>query len=153
MAVTSFFGPYRWLSNFWYADIVVDGFTYKTVEHAFQCAKTLIPQEQAWIASALSPGEAKQRGGKVTLREDWDDIKVRIMKELLRQKFARHPGLGKRLVDTYPEQLMEGNNWGDRFWGVDSQTLEGENWMGRLLMDVRQELMEARHAEQDRDRR
>lgn len=72
-------------------------------------------------------------------RDDWYEIRVEIMLDLLRQKFA-HPELRQMLLDTGDAELLEGNNWGDVFWGVDQDTGEGQNWLGRLLMQVREEI-------------
>jgi hypothetical protein len=36
--------------------------------------------------------------------------------------------------------LVEGNRWGDQFWGVDLRTGLGENHLGKILMKVRDEL-------------
>ena len=60
--------------------------------------------------------------------------RIRAMRDLLAQKFS-DPVLRKRLAATAPLDLIEGNTWGDRFWGVYEG--EGENWLGRLLMEIR----------------
>lgn len=44
------------------------------------------------------------------------------------------------LIATGDAILREGNHWGDRFWGVDARTGEGENHLGRLLMELRAEI-------------
>jgi predicted NAD-dependent protein-ADP-ribosyltransferase YbiA (DUF1768 family) len=59
------------------------------------------------------------------------------METLLRQKFA-HPELRAKLKETNDAELVEGNWWGDRFWGVCRG--EGENHLGKLLMKIRAEL-------------
>jgi predicted NAD-dependent protein-ADP-ribosyltransferase YbiA (DUF1768 family) len=58
------------------------------------------------------------------------------MRSLLRQKFA-HPSMRERLLATGDEELIEGNWWGDTFWGVCNG--EGQNQLGKLLMRVRHE--------------
>ena len=125
---------YEFLSNFHPCIVVFEGHEYGTVEHAYQAAKTLDEAERAHVRSAPTPAEAKERGGKVAVRADWDDIKVDVMRALLQQKFS-DPDLWDLLAGTRPAALIEGNTWGDRFWGVcDGQ---GENWLGRLLMEIR----------------
>jgi ribA/ribD-fused uncharacterized protein len=126
--------PYDFLSNFHPAPVRLDGVEYPTVEHAYQAAKTLDDVERAHVRSAPTPAEAKTRGGQVTMRRDWNDIKVAVMRDLLRQKFADGV-LRERLLATAPHVLIEGNTWGDRFWGVCNG--EGQNWLGRLLMEIR----------------
>lgn len=73
---------------------------------------------------------------------DWDGRKVAIMRGLLREKFAPGSELAARLLATHPRALVEGNDWGDRFWGVCRG--QGENWLGRLLEQVRDELVVGR---------
>ena len=43
----------------------------------------------------------------------------------------------EKLLDTGNAELQEGNNWGDRYWGVDLKTGYGENRLGRIIMKVR----------------
>jgi len=136
-AIETFWGPHRFLSNFHPADVTLDGDRYRTVEHAYQAAKTLDDTERADIRAVLTPREAKALGQRVTLRQDWDYVKVNAMLDLLRQKFRQEPLKG-RLLATGDKRLIEGNTWGDTFWGVCDGV--GENWLGRLLMQVRGEL-------------
>ena len=126
--------PYEFLSNFHPATVRLDGVEYPTVEHAYQAAKTLDFSEREHVRSAPTPALAKERGQRVTVRRDWNDRKVAVMRDLLAQKFA-DPVLRERLAATTPLELIEGNTWGDRFWGVYEG--EGENWLGRLLMEIR----------------
>jgi predicted NAD-dependent protein-ADP-ribosyltransferase YbiA (DUF1768 family) len=57
---------------------------------------------------------------------------------LVLAKFVAHPDLRAKLLATGERPLVEGNHWGDRFWGVcDGQ---GENWLGRILVRVRDHL-------------
>lgn len=73
---------------------------------------------------------------------------MEIMLELLRLKFTRNPELGKLLIATGDALLEEGNKWHDNFWGDctcdDCRDIEGENWLGKLLMQVRDELSKGR---------
>ena len=107
------------------------------MEHAFQAAKTLDEDERRRIRNEPSAAGAKQRGKHATLREDWEQIKVGVMRDLLRQKFGTDP-LRSRLLKTGKSKLVEGNWWGDRFWGVCEG--KGENHLGLLLMEIREEL-------------
>ena len=60
------------------------------------------------------------------------------MKEIVTAKFEQNELLRQRLKETGTAYLIEGNTWGDTFWGkVDSK---GENHLGLILMDVREEL-------------
>ena len=136
--VQEFKDEYRFLSNFWPQAVVYEGVTYPTVEHAYQAAKTVVRAERAWILAQDTPGQAKRLGQRLTIRKDWDDIKVSVMTDLVGQKF-RDPELRERLL-TIEGGIIEGNYWGDRFWGVDLKTGTGENHLGKILMRIRETL-------------
>lgn len=133
-AIKSFNGPHRFLSNFWPSPVQMDGQWYRTVEHAFQAAKTVSGEHREAIRMCDTPGEAKRLGRQVPMWSDWNDIKINVMRDLLRQKFA-DPDLRAALLATGDAKLIEGNTWGDYFWGVCLG--EGMNWLGKLLMEVR----------------
>lgn len=143
MEITAFIGPYRFLSNFWPATVVLDGETYPTVAHAYQAAKTLSAECRAQIRGAETAAQARRLGRVVPRRPDWPQVKLRMMEELLRQKFSAGP-LRQQLAATGLALLVEGNTWGDVYWGVCRG--RGENHLGRLLMQVREELAGVRHA-------
>lgn len=132
--IESFQGEYRFLSNFWHVYVRYDGELYPTVEHAYQAAKTLNPEFRKAIAYATT-GEAKRMGRQVPMRPDWDSIKIDVMRDLLRQKFTEEPELRELLLATGDAELIEGNTWGDYFWGVCNG--EGQNNLGKLLMEIR----------------
>jgi ribA/ribD-fused uncharacterized protein len=132
--ISSFIGQYRFLSNFWPAVVQLDGMKYPTVEHAYQAAKTLNPTHREMVRTAYSPGAAKRLGRTVSMRPDWDRIKLQTMRNLVEQKF-QHSELREKLLATGDEELEEGNSWGDTFWGVSFG--HGQNHLGRILMDIR----------------
>lgn len=132
--ITSFNGDYRWLSNFWHARVILDGVSYPTVENAYQAAKTLVPLARERF-ERCTPGEAKRLGRKVKMRSDWERVKLAIMRDLIAQKFAPGSRLAASLLATGKAEIIEGNSWGDRFWGVCNGT--GQNHLGRLLMERR----------------
>ena len=78
---------------------------------------------------------AKRSGRNATMRPGWDAIKIDVMRKLLRLKFSPGSPLAIQLISTGTSKLVEGNTWGDRFWGVCGGT--GENHLGRLLMETR----------------
>ena len=89
------------------------------------------------VASMSLPGEAKRWGRNITLRADWEHVKLPIMLNLVRQKFANDP-LRAKLLGTGEHELIEGNHWNDTFWGVCRGV--GSNRLGKILMQVRAEL-------------
>ncbi|MEU4709462.1 NADAR family protein [Nocardia salmonicida] len=135
--ITEFRGRYAFLSNFAWCDMYGRR---TTVEHCFQAYKTESLTERNGILRASSPLEARRMGKTVTLRPGWEDIKVLIMQHHLAEKF-KDPYLEAKLLATGDLELIEGNHWGDRFWGVVDG--EGRNELGKLLMALRQELRNA----------
>jgi len=93
------------------------------------------------IRGLNSPGKAKRAGMKVALRPDWESIKNDIMLNLIREKF-KNPELKQKLIDTKDETLIEGNNWGDSYWGMIKENGQdiGQNMLGKMLMQVRKEI-------------
>lgn len=132
-----FRGDYAFLSNFQKCNIEFEGDVYPTVEHAFQAAKTFDKEERKRILSFASPVIAKRIGRRVRLRPDWENVKCDIMLELLQKKF-KNPALAEKLLATGDIELIEGNKYGDRFWGMVNG--EGKNILGKLLMEVRSDL-------------
>jgi ribA/ribD-fused uncharacterized protein len=135
--IDSFHGEYAFLSNYYDSPIFYDGILYPTVEHAFQAAKTTVFIQRIIIANKKTPGQAKCAGRKVTLRDNWDDIKLYIMKELIILKFT-NPKLKSALLNTKDAELIERNTWNDTYWGICNGI--GENHLGKILMEVREML-------------
>lgn len=138
--ISEFRGSYSFLSNFYLCPVMFEGDLYPSSEHAFQAAKTVDPIIRRRVAVQAKPGLAKQLGRKVPLREDWIEVRVQVMTEILRDKFSRNQKLRSKLLATGDADLVEGNTWGDTFWGVCRG--EGENKLGQALMRVRAELLE-----------
>ena len=135
--IDSFHGECAFLSNYYDSPIFYDGILYPTVEHAFQAAKTTVFIQRIIIANKKTPGQAKCAGRKVTLRDNWDDIKLYIMKELIILKFT-NPKLKSALLNTKDAELIERNTWNDTYWGICNGI--GENHLGKILMEVREML-------------
>lgn len=132
--INRFVGDYRFLSNFYPVEIYFENEWYHSVEHAYQAAKTLNLDLRKSIQNAPAPQLAKSLGRKLPLREDWEKVKIGIMWALVSQKF-QYATLRMLLNSTKPHELVEGNWWGDKFWGVCNGV--GENHLGKILMSVR----------------
>lgn len=145
--IDSFSGQYYFLSNFYpsciYLKVQEDWIVCRTVEHAFQASKTIYPRQQLEIISAETPGKAKRLGRQLILRNDWEDIKVNVMKQFLMQKFA-DVDLRIKLLATGDEELVEGNYWHDNFYGdcrcEKCKNIQGKNILGTLLMEERERI-------------
>lgn len=137
-SIEGFSGAYRYLSNFWPAEVYFDGEIYPSVEHAYQAAKTLNLEQRRVIREQIMPAHAKRLGRAVDMREDWDDIKDDVMYNLVRQKFTKDEVLRAALLSTGDCYIEETNHWGDTYWGKCNGV--GFNTLGHILMRVREEL-------------
>lgn len=142
--IRHFNGDHAFLSNFYPSPVTYEDLEYPTVEHAYQAAKSTDQEVRLKVQALATPGAAKRAGRRIKRRKDWFAINLGIMTDLLRQKFTRYPELGDLLLATGECELIEGNDWGDDFFGMvkDKKTGEwrGENQLGRMLMLVRSEL-------------
>lgn len=132
------------------------GFRAVTAEHAYQAEKLTDPHHHELVAGAgadwddirpWASGLASKRRVEelikqgAVLREDWDKVKVVTMLAVVRRKFIANPGIAEMLIATGEQPLVEGNNWGDTFWGVSPIVGgTGENQLGNILVQVREEL-------------
>ena len=137
--INEFRGDNYFLSNFYEADVEYNGLTYKNNEAAFQAQKVTDPEEQKKFTE-LAPNKAKALGRRVKLREDWEEVKVGIMHDIVLNKFTQNKELKAKLLNTKDSKLIEGNTWNDTFWGVSSKTGKGRNELGKILMQVREEI-------------
>jgi len=142
--INEFQDKYRFLSNFWLVSLEFEGATYPSVEHAYQAAKTInMELREPFWKEYMTPGKAKRLARTLTLRGDWEDIKVDIIRQLVEQKF-QIPHLKEKLLATCNQELVEGNRWHDNFWGnclcSNCQNIRGRNHLGKILMEIRDEL-------------
>ena len=162
--IKGFDGEYGFLSNFYEmpvrinVDIYDDDMktdmplgnlevTFPTSEHAFHAFKVLKDWRtirQSEVSKFLdfvkyeTPGKAKRAGRSVSMDvELWNAVKNDVMRFVLNNKF-RNVVLKKKLLDTGNAYLEETNTWGDTYWGVCNG--EGENNLGKLLMDIREKI-------------
>jgi len=133
--INEFKGKYYFLSNFYSAPVEYNGLKYLNNEAAFHAQKDL---SRAKEFVNLPPNEAKRLGRRVSLRKDWEDVKIDIMYEINVAKFTQNKDLKVKLLKTGNAQLIEGNTWRDTFWGVCND--EGRNELGKILERVRSEL-------------
>jgi len=140
MAINSFSGEYRFLSNFYMCDVCYKGIIYPSSEHAYQAAKTNSIDEKLEIALLCSPNEAKKKARSFKLIPEWDTEKMIIMFEICFLKFHQNNDLRIKLIATGKNLLIEGNTWGDTFWGMCNN--KGFNYLGKTLMCVRRILLE-----------
>lgn len=143
MVISRFNGQYAFLSNFYRSPIQTSSIVYPTMEHYFQAHKSTSRRFRVQVSEASGPRQAKVLGRRVHLRLDWSEVKLDVMRAGLALKFEEGTELASRLVGTAPMGLIEGNSWGDTFWGAEriEGTWNGKNWLGWLLMAQRSYLM------------
>ena len=128
------------LSNFSSFQVVIDGVTYSTAEHAYHCDKFWRhPEVQALIRLAPSAHEAfvLSRRYADRLTPDLDEIKIARMEHICRHKLDQHEYVQRKLEQTGDLVLIEDSPkdsfWG---WGPDRQ---GRNELGKVWMRLREE--------------
>ena len=147
MLIDRFEGKDGWLSNFHTHPVVLDDVEYPSGEHAFNALKTVDPVEREHVRSASTPGEAKRRGQKVTLRvsrREWDTrLRYDVMARVQAAKYAE-PDLRARLLGTGDALLIEGNRHHDQHWGDCGCDVHrpwpGRNQLGATLIALRSKL-------------
>jgi hypothetical protein len=136
-----FKGKYEFLSNFYPSVIYIDGKAWPTVEHYYQACKTINPDLQEHIRRLDTPGKTKRAGNKVTLRSNWNEVRISVMINAVTAKFFQHIELADRLKDTGNLYIEEGNYWHDNFWGncycQKCVNTQGKNTLGKIIMEIR----------------
>jgi ribA/ribD-fused uncharacterized protein len=134
LIIDSFRGQYFWLSNFYGAPIEIDGILFPTTEHAYQAYKTLDLDIRTKMSRMPYANKVMEFGRQINVRRDWESFKLIAMENVLVEKF-KIKVLKDRLVSTGEALLIEGNTWGDTYWGVCNGS--GENNLGKILMKIR----------------
>ena len=122
-AITSFNGDNFFLSNFYVTPVFYQGIRFESSEAAFQAAKC---PERMQEFCGLNPSEAKRLGRSVTLRPDWEEVKLDVMYQVCMAKFTQNPRLAEKLIATGDAELVEGNTWGDRICQACGKRLENQ---------------------------
>jgi len=139
--IAGFVGEYRWLSNYYPCPVTYEGRAYGSSEAAYHASK--YPPAERDAFTKLDPDASKKLSRQKGVDQKWwDERKVRVMTGILQAKFAQNPDLAAKLRATGDRQLEETNWWGDKFWGVFQG--EGQNQLGRILMEIRAQLRAAR---------
>lgn len=140
-----FKGLYHFLSNFYPCEIEYQGVKYASVEHAYQAMKSELPEWREFCTHPdVSAAMTKVKSRDLILGPEWtDERRVSLMRELVTIKFTTNENLKALLLETYPQNILEGNYHDDTFFGVDlkSNPNYGENWLGRILMEVREKIL------------
>lgn len=134
------------LSNFSEGAFTFFEYTCWTGEAAFQLCKQVDRAYRLQVAAERDPQRAKDLGRSARLRQDWNELRFRVMIEVIRAKARGVPAFKAFLLSTGSSILVEANRWRDFRWGVVQATGLGHNWLGIALMFVRAELFAESHA-------
>lgn len=121
----------------------VGGKRFRGAEALYQAARfPHRPDVQQMILAQASPVEAK-RVSRVYLTEtrpDWERVKVKVMRWVLRVKLAQHYERFGRVLGATGNRAIVELSLKDRFWGArpEGEWLVGVNALGRLLMELRE---------------
>jgi ribA/ribD-fused uncharacterized protein len=122
----------------------VEGVSIRTSEALYQaCRFPHNPELQHLIIGERSPMAAKMRGKpfRGETRADWDEVRVAVMRWCLRVKLLQNWATFSNLLAETGDRPIVEQSRKDRFWGavpIDSDALEGQNVLGRLLMELRE---------------
>lgn len=150
--ITQFRGEYSWLSNFFPVDVILhpedlnEPIIFPSVENAYQAGKCSNSKDMLNFVD-ITPAEAKKlsRLKKYKMIQfkkttDFELFKLELMYDLLIQKYNIEP-FKSLLIATDNCNIIEGNYWGDEFYGVDLRTNKGKNHLGQMIMNIREKLL------------
>jgi ribA/ribD-fused uncharacterized protein len=127
--------------------IEVEGVLYPTVEHAYHCARYTDEEVRTKIREQRSPlkaWEVSQEYKSKQIPEFKDkEYKKDVVRELFRLKTEQHAEVRDALSNTGEKRIVKhivAGPRGDGFWD-DGEDGSGENWMGRIWMEVREGLL------------
>ncbi|MFA6078023.1 MAG: NADAR family protein [Candidatus Paceibacterota bacterium] len=126
-------------SNFSSFAIEWKGKLYPTSEHAYHSEKFENEEMKDQVRNTRSAHEALKftKTNNDKRRKDWSEVKLSIMKDILRAKVEQHPYVKKKLLESGDKELIE-DSWRDAYWGWGPNK-DGENHLGKLWMEVREE--------------
>jgi N-glycosidase YbiA len=139
LKITSFRGEYRFLSNFWPCNFWFRGYEWASAEHAYQAMKCQdVKYQMAFLYPRVSAADAKRMGSEAKIDDSFAANKLNYMRAIVSAKFDQNPELMTLLKSTARAELVEGNTWGDTFWGVCNG--KGHNHLGKILMNIRDDI-------------
>lgn len=133
----------RWLSNMTYVNIYFDGILYPSTENFYQAMK-YSDQSIRRLISKMTPYDAKKYSREHPMTHapmESASCRIRVMTYAQRQKYVIDE-FQQKLLLTGNCHIEEGNWWNDKFWGTDIKTREGENNLGKIIMNLRKEIQD-----------
>ncbi len=133
--------PYGPFSNFdTKHPITLKDKVWPSTEHYFQAQKFADTEYEEKVRLTEKPREAAAMGRdrNLPLRADWEQVKDDVMRSAIRAKFTQYPDLRYILIETGDAELVE-HTTNDHYW-ADGGDGTGKNMLGKILMEVREEL-------------
>ena len=142
MGQALFYEDKYYLFSNWSAHAVTyQEIVYPTAEHAYHTQKFADSKIREVIRAAKSPLEAKTLANeqyKTQQKQNWDEVKMSVMYEIVRDKLAQHKEVQDILLSTGDNEIIE-NSPVDYFWGCGKDG-RGRNELGKIWMKLRQEM-------------
>lgn len=134
------YGPLGYLATYSEHGFVKNGIYWKTSEHYYQAQKFDDDKVRQMIINAETPKIASTigRDKQFKLREDWEEVKQKIMFDAVYYKFKAHPDICKKLLETGNEEIIE-ETVKENYWGCGPNK-DGQNNYGKILIKVREVL-------------
>jgi hypothetical protein len=133
---------YYVFSNFSSFQLEWKGILWMTSEHAYHSEKFEDNELIEQLKNTRSAHDAMKLAytNKDKYRKDWDDIKLKVMKDILRAKIEQHSYVKKKLLQSGDKELIE-DSWRDSYWGWGPNK-DGQNNLGKIWMELRGEILE-----------
>ena len=153
MRITSkgllFSGPTAYLSNMAYIPVTHKKLPFESNEQGYQWRKAINHKDEELAKEIIETKgnsyEVKSAGGLITASQEWNDMAPDVLEELFEEKLDQNPDTLKRLIDTFPLDLIEASV--DKTWGGGApfsspvydgdQPLPGENVFGKIATKCR----------------
>ena len=130
------------LDNFSSFKVKWNGYTYSSLEEAFQAARFMGSDEE--LVERIKNSHSAHEAQKIAYanldkqRKDWQIRELKVMRDLLRLKLEQNPYVEKKLLQTKDYIIVE-DSPKDDFWGWGKERT-GQNNLGKLWMELRDEI-------------
>jgi ribA/ribD-fused uncharacterized protein len=127
-----------------------------TSEHAYMANRFKDVRIQLAVAAArgLETSKAMYRDGLAAKKLAYEFIasgeelvaadpiaRIALMKRVVNKKINENDSIRALLISTDEEDIQEGNDWGDTFWGISPVgSGSGQNNLGKIYMELRSKL-------------
>jgi ribA/ribD-fused uncharacterized protein len=126
-------------------NFTINGIIFHSSEQFYMFSKCSNESYQKLILNETNPLKCKSLSKKLLkntfkINSNFHDNKLTIMKLAVTEKFRQNNGLALKLLNTPDSILIETNNWGDTFWGIDIYSGFGEDNLGKILRETKKNL-------------